>query len=111
LVFSSFVCYAQGIAGSWERTLPGGRQIITFSENRLESMEIMPASGERQALIARIYYFAADNLLRFFDETGTGILIESMRFEYHLDGDSLVLSALNPGASVSLLEGRWTRVK
>jgi len=109
-IVCSVFCFAQNIIGRWEKNFENGSKIVLiFNEDFFIAEGYYPDSQKTQ--FPRVEYFAQNNILRLFDSGGTGIYSEPMRFEYYVDRNTLVLIALNPGARVSRLEGRYSKMR
>jgi hypothetical protein len=109
IFFCKVFCYSQNIRGQWEKNLNGLKIVLIFYEDQMEVGAIYP-NGERYFPGIGIEYFASNNQLIIFDY-GTGIYAEPPKYEYYISGNTLALIALNISARVSLMEGKYTRVR
>ena len=112
LFFCSILCYSQSISGKWERYPVQGNPakiVLTFSGNTL-LFEVIDGNKVIRSSVS-MEVFASKNVLTFPNTGGTGRYSESMRFEYQINGNSLLLRPLNPNAQVAGMEGIYTRIR
>ena len=110
-MFSSVFCFSQSITGRWERNIEGGKMIIIISSNGIFEAGVISSDGKERYFPPELKfeYFASNNILRFLVVGGTGRYAEPSRYEYHVEGNTLILIALNDSARVSNLQGRWAK--
>ena len=108
-IFFSIFCYSQNINGQWERDINGNKVILIFNDGLFE-FGTVSTNGTRNFPGFKAEYMASNNILTFLNSGGTGIYAESMKFQYQINGNILLLQALNANARVAMIEGRYTRM-